>query len=102
MKKRETGPNPIPAGYAPQPGDEWVRVIDLRREHQERIFEARGTDGAGVRGVLLDVQWHMLHGLIMMQFRDVDQWVRCGIDGWLLMKPDGWVEPTLEDHTDVA
>lgn len=96
-KRKQTGPDPIPVGYAPEPGDEWLRVTDLRREHQERVFEARGTDGAGVRGVLIDVQWHMLHGLILMQFRDVPNWFRCGTDGWLLMKPPGWTETPPEE-----
>lgn len=103
MVKREqqSGPNPIPPGYAPQPGDKWIRVIDLRREHQERVFEARGADGSGIRGVITDVTWHLLHGFIAMQFRDVNTWVNCGIDGWLLMKPEGWTEPTTEDHADI-
>jgi hypothetical protein len=95
MAKREkqTAPDPIPAGYTPEPGDGWVRVVDLRRKHQERVFEARGSDGAGVRGALVDVQWHMLHGLVLLQFRDFPQWFRSGVDGWLLMKPEGWTEP---------
>lgn len=93
--KREripSGPDPIPLGYTPEPGDEWIRVVDLRREHQERIFEARGLDGAGIRGVLIDAQYHLLHGVIMLQFRDAQSWFRCGVEGWLLMKPPGWTE----------
>jgi hypothetical protein len=100
-KRKQTGPDPLPVGYAPEPGDEWIRVIELRREHQGRVFEARGPDGAGVRGPLIDVQWHLLHGLIMLQFRDVDKWVRSGIEGWLLMKPEGWVDPDLPTPEDV-
>lgn len=93
-KREQVGPAPeIAADYDIGPGDQWIRVIDLRREHYQRTFEARGTDGSGIRGPLIDVQWHMLHSLVFLQFRDVPKSVRSGIEGWLLMKPEGWDEP---------
>lgn len=95
MPKREQfAPAPEHAAmYVVEPGDQWIRVVDLRREHYQRTFEARAADGSGVRGPLIDAQWHMLHSVIFLTFRDEERPVRSGVDGWLLMKPVGWDEP---------
>lgn len=93
MSKRDQPSAELTAGYDVGPGDEWVRVVDLRKEHYQRTFEVRGTDGSGIRGPLIDVQWHMLHSVLFLTFRDIPKPVRSGIEGWLLMKPVGWDEP---------
>lgn len=95
-RDKQTGPDPLPLGYNPEPGDQWVRVTELRREHQGRIFEARNPQGAGIRGPLIDVQWHTLHGVLFLHFRDLQQPFRSGVEGWLLMKPEGWEEQPPE------
>jgi hypothetical protein len=79
--------------YDVQPGDELVRVIDVRPEHRGALFEARDETGEGLLGRLADVTTFHLDGQAIVRFEGMQQGLLADLDALLVMRPQVYERP---------